>query len=134
MTAMPPDIDELPNLPPMDTRAPMPRVEASEGALTLTYRRADGPRVLIAFKAPLVHRFGAPTADGVTRYSLYALGLRRGAAHIVAHSPWIDAIRRASWPRPRDNEPFADLQHYVWTFGELRFECLAQDYEVSGVN
>jgi hypothetical protein len=117
--------------PAMDTGAPCPTIAADDHDLSLTYCRPDGTRVRIVFTFPLVHYFGPPNDETLQGHPLAAFGLTHYATFEVGNSRWIEELRKMNRVHPRhDDSRFDRYRHFVWTFHDNTFECLAESFEV----
>ena len=66
-------------------------------------------------RRPRAHRYPRP-------YGIYE----------VRHSSWVRALERMNRVHSgHDPERFARLRHYVFTFHDSTFECVAEDVQVS---
>jgi hypothetical protein len=125
----------LDNLPLQDSGAPEPRVIATENKLTLTYIAQDGDDVaVLSFLRPWAHSFGPPNDEALNGHPLYALGLKPYDNSEVLGSPWARELERRNRVHP-DHDPsrFDALRHFVFTFHDSMFECLASDVTIVGV-
>ena len=60
-----------------------------------------------------------------------AFGLRRCGAFDVRHSRWIEELRTMNRVHPRHNDgDFDRLRHFIWTFHDSTFECLAEAFVI----
>jgi hypothetical protein len=60
---------------------------------------------------------------------LHGRGLRPYAAHVVEGSSWIAELETRNRVHPYHRpEAFASLRHYLLTFHDETFECLARDH------
>ena len=65
-------------------------------------------------------------------HPLYDRGLRRYGAYELRHSSWVRALERMNRVHPRHSpERFARLRHYVFTFHDSTFECVAEGLQVA---
>jgi hypothetical protein len=131
---------ELVDVPQCDPGAPMPIVVADEGRVELAYvarsvRPAsveeDGVVVaVVRFERPRAHMFGPPNDEALSGHPLWGRGLRPYGAYRVERSSWIRAVVRMNAVHPRHRpERFAALTHYVFTFHDSTFECLAHGFQ-----
>ena len=115
----------------MDPGSPRPSVSAGDGGLTLTYVAEHEKHVRITFVAPLVHYFGPPDDETLEAHPLAAAGLTRHAAFETHNSRWVEELRTMNRAHPQhSNVRFDRLRHFIWTFHDSTFECLAENFAV----
>lgn len=86
---------------------------------------------IVRFEQYLIYKFGVPTDETLLRHPLYNAGLTHYAGHIVEKSLWIEEIVKVDSVHPYHNkETFKEYRHYVLTFHDSTFECIAKKYEV----
>ena len=132
----------LTSLPQSDTVAPLPLVVASDNELRIAYispgNRRDGDvrdgdvMVTVTFNLPHAHMFGPPNDETFTGHPLARRGLEPYGAFVIKHSSWIRQFERMNSVHPHHSpEPFEWLRHYVLSFRDTTFECVAHgfDYE-----
>jgi len=106
-------------------------VFATETKLFVRYLTPENGMAIIQF--PLVRSFslGAPNDEALGGHSLYKFGLKHYTVHRVGNSPWIDALEKKNAIHPHhDKEQFLKgLVHYIFTFQDSTFECVAHDGE-----
>jgi len=125
---------KLTNVPRPDYGAPCPIVIADEGRLVLSYWEIDQPPykattaalALVSFVNPYMHMFGPPDEDGISGHPLANRGLYPCSAFRVEHSSLVRRLLETNSvhevPAPKASEP---LQHYIFTFHDSTFECVA---------
>jgi hypothetical protein len=75
--------------------------------------------------------FGMPNDEALSGHPLAARGLRSYGAFEVRHSSWVRALERINSVHPRHRpESYAELHHFVLTFHDSTFECVADRIEV----
>jgi hypothetical protein len=117
--------------PAMDPGAPLPSVVATEEALSLSYGGPDRGRLRIVFTDPLVHYFGPPNDESLHGHPLAKFGLGHYRAFEVRHSRWVEELRTMNRVHPHhDDALFDGLQHFIWTFHDSTFECLASGFVI----
>ena len=114
--------------------APMPIMLADGGhTFLLVYLRDDDPvtgeeRVgTIAFHGCVIEAFGYPGEDTLHSHRLFGKGLRYFDAFVVRNSVWLKEHKRIDSVHPTSHQPawWDALNHYVLTFKDNNFECLA---------
>jgi hypothetical protein len=83
----------------------------------------------VRFDATIACYFGLPNDEALSGHPLYRLGLEPYRAYEVVASTWIHdlSVRNAVHPGHR-NDSFAEMHHYVFTFKDEFFECIARAY------
>ncbi len=117
--------------PRMDAGAPRPAISATEDALSLAYSGPDQERVRIAFTGSLVHYFGPPNDETLHAHPMAAFGLKHYGAYEVRHSRWVEELRTMNRVHPHHHDASFDrLRHFIWTFHDSTFECLAEGFVI----
>ena len=123
---------ELVDIPQQDVGAPMPVLLASGGCLVIAYLLVTGDNderefAVVEFDLVYAHYFGSPNDEALSGHPLYARGLRHYAAYEVFDSSWIRSLERMNRVHPRhDPRRYDDRHHYVFTFHDNTFECVAR--------
>ena len=135
-------VEEIADVPRMDVGAPAPIIFAEEHALVLSYWAIDhppyhptkAPIVLVRFQRSYYHQFGPPGEEAIEGHPLAARGLDRFGAFRVHNSSLIRRLEQMdSVHRCHDPEWFKPLRHYIWTFHDSTFECVARDFRANVV-
>lgn len=131
-------LEELGDIPQSSVGAPLPVVMASEDALVLAFYLQDqttpwdGKTVrvvsldtvdecaVVRFKGGYLHLFGPPGDESIFEHPLYDRGLSPYSAFEVFDSSWVREVEEGNIP----------IRHFIFTFHDSTFECLAQGYEV----
>jgi hypothetical protein len=135
---------QLDGVPQSSPGAPMPVVVASEHTLQLAYLR-HGPEpdwndpasidrlreaepcALVRFEQPYAYLHGPPNDEAFAGHPLASRGLTPYGAFQVERSSWIRlAEHRNRVHSAHDPSRFEALRHYVFTFHDSTFECLAR--------
>ena len=143
---------ELKNVPQSCVGAPYPVIICDERMLLLAYdvqqlspnfepghilTDADmasfAPQTaLVEFKLYYSYSFGAPNDEAINGHPLYERGLRSYSAFEVKNSSWIRELeRRNSVHHSHNPKRFESLQHYVFTFHDSTFECVAREFKIT---
>jgi hypothetical protein len=126
----------LTELPQSDVGAPMPALAAAEHHLEVGYiarpRGEDEEKIaVVRFGKPYAHFFGPPNDEAFEGHPLAGRGLEPYGAFRVEASSWIRRLERMNsvheYHRP---EAFAELSHFVLTFHDTTFECVAASFEL----
>ena len=107
----------------------MPVLVQTEHHATLVFDEPDSStRTVIEFLGCLATQFGYPNDEALAGHPLYRLGLRPYGVFEVIDSSWLERLSRqnkAAFPSSSLN----GLRHFVITFHDSTFECLASGYE-----
>ncbi|HXZ08313.1 MAG TPA: hypothetical protein VEI25_09675 [Paraburkholderia sp.] len=116
-----------------------PFIVASERRVALAYRISgadferfgpfdddEEPFCMVLFTGVDFHRVGPPGDDDLDIHPLFSQGLKPYSAHEVVNS----SLVAEGWDI---SSPAALLRHFVLTFQDATFECVAVDYTVAGV-
>jgi hypothetical protein len=142
---------ELKGVPQSDVGAPSPLVMSNEHRLLLAYLIQEKPfkldgrvltdrdlaglfeqMALIEFERYRAYSFGAPNDETLSGHRLYHRGLGPFKAFEVTGSSWIRQLEQMNSVHTRHNpERFKTLHHYVFTFHDSTFECVAEGYKVT---
>ena len=145
------ELVELEGVPPSSAGAPMPIVLADECRVLLAYLvqereiwqhgptdrltspdSADESAALVEFLLPRAHLFGSPNDEALHGHPLHERGLLPYGAYEVRHSSWVRSLERMNRVHSaHDPARFARLRHYVFTFHDSTFECVAEGLAVS---
>ncbi len=123
----------LEGLPAHSAGAPMPVLLADDAALVLAYETApsNDEFVILNFLWPYAHSFGPPNDESLMGHPLAKYGLEPYGIFEVLQSPWSRMLERMNRVHPNhDAQKFASLRHFVFTFHDGMFECLATDVRV----
>ncbi len=103
-------------------------VLAGQGWLILCYIGANPGEDLVAvkFDSPRAHDLGGPNDEALHGHPLFERGLDAYGIYEVLGSSWIRAMERMNSVHPRHRpERFASLRHFIFTFHDVTFECVA---------
>jgi hypothetical protein len=112
----------------------MPIVVANDAHLFLIYEVAPAgeERVALRFEEPRAHYFGSPNDEALSGHPLNARGLRSYGAFEVIASSWLRSLERMNRVHPRhDATRFAAHRHFIFTFHDNTFECIAKGMSVA---
>jgi hypothetical protein len=124
---------ELDDIPQHETGAPLPHILASGDHLMLWY--VVGPHAneiaVIRFVHSRAHYLGSPNDEALNGHPLYSRGLRFYGVYEVTGSSWIRSLERMNRVHSRhDPRRFDKYRHFVFTFHDDTFECVAEGIEV----
>jgi hypothetical protein len=81
------------------------------------------------FELYKIYQFGGPNEESLSGHPLYGYGLAPGTARTyrVKFSPWIRQLERMNSVHPNHAAlNFDELTHYIFTFEDRTFECVAR--------
>jgi hypothetical protein len=129
---------ELPDVPKPCGGAPMPLVVADEDVLLLSYfvmqsasaqTEQKASIATIRFDRALMHLLGPPNDEAIKGHPLWKRGLDSYCMYRVDESSLIRRLAAMNYVHPRNNPAlYDDFHHYVFTFHDSTFECVAQSY------
>ncbi len=131
--------------------APIPHVVADEGHLVVAFYLQDTPpdwdgktvRVvgpdsegepvaIVTFERPTASLFGPPNDEAFRGHPLAVRGLKPYGAFQIENSSWVRKVERMNSVHPYHRpEAYDKLRHFILSFHDSTFECLAQGYSVS---
>jgi hypothetical protein len=141
----------LDGLPPADVGAPLPHLLADGRHVLLAYYVAehdpswDGTSVtvidpaenreallaVVELEGYLSVRMGVPNDEALQGHPLYSRGLRAYAMHLVVNSSWIAELERINSVHAHYQGGWqAWARHYLFTFHDETFECIARSHTV----
>jgi hypothetical protein len=124
---------ELTDFPQCDVGVPDTALAARPAWAQLAYvtsAGADGPEeiAVVTFTGVREHMFGMPNDEALHGHPLYERGLEVYGAFRVENSSWIRQLERMNSVHSRHRpEWFAELTHFIFTFKESTFECVAKE-------
>jgi len=90
---------------------------------------------IITFKECYSTMFGPPGDETFEAHPLSSHGLERYSSFIIKDSSWLRILIKMNSVHPRHNEShFENLKHFILSFHDSTFECIAEDFEVETVN
>jgi hypothetical protein len=143
-------VQPLTEFPQSSVGAPLPVVLASEQSLFVAFyveRRdpdwdgttckvvspdTDDQTVAVArFECAIAHFFGPPNDEAFSGHPLAKRGLSPYGAFEVLSSSWIRTLERMNSVHPFHRpEPFAFCRHFILTFHDSIFECVARRFSI----
>ncbi|HUJ21443.1 MAG TPA: hypothetical protein VLX58_07985 [Bryobacteraceae bacterium] len=132
------NVIELSDAPKPCGGAPMPFIVADEDILLLSYfTREDVPSdadkktgvAIVQFQLPIMHLLGPPNEEAIRGHPLWRRGLESYGTYRVEQSSLLRRIAAMNCVHPR-NDPaaFDNFHHYIVTFHDSTFECIARSY------
>lgn len=86
---------------------------------------------IVRFKNYLNFKFGSPNDETLEGHPLYKNGLEPYSAFTVENSTWIGDLEKQNSVHERhDPALFKKYKHFILTFHDSTFECVAVNYDV----
>lgn len=126
---------ELTDVPQCDSGAPMPQVLGDGHTVWLSYFLGGNgfstDRAVLRFSGVDSVSFGGPNEEALHGHPLWGKGLTFYSFHEVIGSLWVATRERENSVHEHHRRVrFARLRHFVFTFHDETFECLADGYGV----
>jgi hypothetical protein len=87
---------------------------------------------LVEFLRCRSYMFGSPNDEAIHGHPLYMRGLKPYSVFEVQKSTWIRQLEQMNSVHPRHNpNSFQSLHHYVFTFHDSTFECIAEGHQIT---
>lgn len=123
----------------INSGAPLPFVVANDTLLYLMFfgkeleETADQePIRLMKFILPIAHKFGMPGNETIQGHPYYKIGLRSPGIFRLNGSDWIEQLKTIDKIHPYfDDKKWTGFNHYIITFHDNMFECVAKDFEAT---
>ncbi len=91
----------------------------------------DEPLALVRFSVCYASMFGPPNDEAFTGHPLADRGLEPYGAFVIEDSSWIRQLERMNSVHPHHkSERFWARKHYVLSFHDSTFECVADGYSI----
>lgn len=137
---------EIKNLFTIDYGAPSPLIIANDDELYLTfyianegYQHLDIPHqrsesndigiCILKFKSYLKYTFGAPSNETIGGHPYYKLGMRSASFYELEGSDLVKQLQNIANVHPYYKpERWSLYKHYIVTFHDNMFECVAQEF------
>jgi hypothetical protein len=140
---------EIDDIPQSSVGAPLPFVLSDEHATAVAFYlqdtpadwdgtsvrmvspESDEPWAIVVFSSCYAHMFGPPNDEAFSGHPLASRGLGPYGAYVVQRSSWIRRLERMnSVHRSQRPDSFARYRHFVLSFHDSTFECVAAGYRV----
>lgn len=144
---------ELAGIPQSSVGAPLPIVLSAEHRVVVAYLmqdatdateardssavrvvsadRDDEAIALLTFLGYHAFFFGPPNDETLAGHPLAHRGLRPYGSYVVEPSSWVHRLERMSSVHPQhDPKRFDELRHFILTFHDSTFECVARSFTV----
>ncbi|MEO2078277.1 MAG: hypothetical protein ABGX20_23355 [Bacillus sp. (in: firmicutes)] len=130
----------LSNVPQSSVGAPCPLVLSDEHTTVVAYYIQEDeidfksnidPLAIITFRFCKSTMFGPPNDEAFRGHPLSSRGLEPYSAFIVKDSSWLRRLIKMNEVHPYHNlKLFEGYKHFILSFHDSTFECIAQDFEV----
>ena len=130
----------------MDYGAPSPIIISNDGELFVSfyinketdsiepYKRNivyDTGIITLKFKIYLKYMFGIPGNETIEGHPYSKLGMKSYSFYELKKSPLINDLKSIEKIHPYfDENKWTKYKHYIITFHDNMFECIAQDYQI----
>ncbi len=141
---------ELPDMSLFSIGAPCPLILQNDDTLILAFyvepndEAWDGTTVrivgsdtegelaaIVRFRICLASMFGPPNDETSSGHPLSRRGLESHSANVIENSSWIRSLIKMNSVNPYHNpDNYKRYKHFVFTFKESTFECVADGYEI----
>ena len=131
------------DMPQSSGGAPLPIVLADEHYVLLAYYlRADSrefnvngdnePIAIVKFNHCYAHFFGPPNDEALHGHPLSSRGLHPSGVFEIKNSSWLRKLERMNSVHPAHNKErfMANKHHFIFSFHDSIFECIAQSFVV----
>ena len=128
------EVVPLSELPLPDVGAPLPRLNADEHEARVTYCVTGGGEApaTVTFSGLCALLFGPPNDEAFEGHPLAGRGLAPYGAFEVRRSSWVRSLERTNRVHPSHRaETFDRYRHFVLTFHDTTFECVAVSASVT---
>jgi hypothetical protein len=110
---------------------PSPAWDGSYATVKDPASEGSEPLAIVEFEWCYAHKFGGPNDEVIDGNPLYGRGLQAYGAHEVINSRWLAAEQALNSVHPGyRSEAWTQRKHYLLTFHDECFECLAEGYRV----
>jgi hypothetical protein len=93
------------------------------------------PVAFVEFEGARAHMLGPPNDEAIEGHPLAPRGLRPYGAYEIKRSSWIRSLEEMNRIHPRHSSAmFFHLRHFVLTFKDSTFECVAEGYRSKILN
>lgn len=90
------------------------------------------PHAIVNFTHPVAHLHGPPNDEAFSGHPLHKRGLGPYGAFEIKNSTWLNLLMKMNRVHPcHKDERFKDYKHFIFSFHDTTFECIAEGYELS---
>lgn len=91
----------------------------------------ESPCAIVTFSRCYACMSGPPNDEALNGHPLYGRGLLAYSAFKVENSSWLRSLERMNSVHPSHRpEHFSGYSHFIVTFHDSTFECIAEGYEI----
>lgn len=144
------ELTEIKGLFEMDLGSPSPTILSNDNELFIAFyadRESsstipqerntvfDTGIVALKFKTYLKYTFGLPGAETIQGHPYSKLGMKSYSFYELKNSDFIKSLETIEKIHPYyDSTKWEKYKHYILTFHDNMFECIAQDFEIREEN
>ena len=142
----------LDDVPQSSVGAPIPIVLAGEHDVLVTYYLQNTPEdwdgttvnvvgndiegepvAIVKFSLCFAHMFGPPNDEAFSGHPLSDRGLEPYSAFKIENSSWVRKLEKMNSVYPYHNKEhyMQGRNHYILSFHDSTFECIAEGYEIN---
>lgn len=108
-----------------------PRWKAAGKTITDLQAGSDDVTALVTFTGCYNYKFGGANNEAIYGHPLYDHGLECYSAHEIINSNWLSEQEKINSVHPNyQHALWENYKHYIFTFHDEMFECIARDYKV----
>ena len=97
----------------------------------ITSTTPEQPIAIVSFQRPYAHSFGPPNDEALDGHPLSVRGLKPYSWFEVLSSSWIQSLLEMNSVHPRHRpDSFKAYRHFIATFHDSTFECVAHGFDV----
>ena len=106
--------------------------EAANSVVKTMTADSEGYTALVEFAQPSAHMFGPPNDETFLSHPLAERGLSPYGVFEVLDSSWIRQLEEMNKRHSRHAQSrYGDLRHYIFSFHDSTFECIAKALAVN---
>jgi hypothetical protein len=144
------ELIEIKGLFEMDSGSPLPIILSNDNELFISFYAErnggfDEPHqrnsiydtgiVVLKFKSFLKYSFGLPSNETIQGHPYFKLGLNSFSFYELKSSDLIYSLQKIEKVHPYFNpEKWKEYKHYILTFHDNMFECVAKEFEIAEEN
>lgn len=135
---------ELSTIPRSSVGAPMPVMLSDEHLTMVAYYTQEAdfkpddsnePIAIVSFKRCYSSMFGPPNDEAFSGHPLSSRGLTPYSFFLIKNSSWLRILEKMNSVHPyHSSKLFEKYNHFVLSFHDSTFECIAVDYEFEIIN
>ena len=96
---------------------------------------ADKGIFVLEFNQFVSYKFGMPNNETIQGHPYYQLGLKPYSFYQLKGSDWLEELAQIDSVHPYSKaEKWKELKHYILTFHDNMFECIAMSFEIEQKN